>query len=339
MLPVEEVLLDLNLWEKEHKFLGLGAFSVSDDGRWLAYTLDTTGFRQYTLHVRDLTSGQEGPEDAARVGSVAWGADNATIFYTVEDAAKRQYRLYRHTMGGSNAGDELLYEEKDERFSVDIGRSLSRAYLFLTSGSHTQSEVRYLATNQPAGQFKLIAARETGHEYYVAHHGDRFFIRTNQGAPNFRLVSAPVTDPGKASWKEVIPHRPDVMLSGMTFFANHYVLIERDPVYREASTARSAGGIRQQFSTPENIAMSQFTLSLFRRLRTLFGPDADVAFREQGYLIMATDEGAAVLAELSALGLLLSEINGRPAADHPIARHLEQHGFSLSPHGYQVRRA
>jgi len=224
----EEVLLDLNDDAKNHKFLGLGSFTVSDDGKQLAFTLDTTGFRQYTMHVKDLATGTWGPENVGKVGSVAWSADNRTLFYTVEDDAKRQYRLYRHTVGTPNDGDELLFEEKDERFSIGVNRSLSGAYLFMTTSSHTASEVHYLAADQPTGAFKVVAPREPEHEYYVAHHGDRFFIRTNQGAPNFRLVSAPVTSPGKASWQEVIPHRKDVMLAGMTFFANHYVLNERE---------------------------------------------------------------------------------------------------------------
>jgi oligopeptidase B len=224
----EEVLLDLNEKADEHKFLGLGAFAVSDDDRYLAFTLDTTGFRQYTLHVKDLASGEWGPEGVHKVGSVVWAADDATLFYTVEDEAKRQYRLYRHRLGAPHADDGLLYEEKDERFSVGARRSLSKAYIFLTTSSHTASEVHYLAADHPGGDFKVVAPRETEHEYYVEHHGDRFFIRTNQSAPNFRLVSAPVSGPGKAAWKEVLPHRPDVMLSGMTFFKDHYVLFERE---------------------------------------------------------------------------------------------------------------
>ena len=224
----EEVLLDLNQLAEGHKFLALGAFTVSDDGRQLAFSLDTIGFRQYTLHVKDLVTGQWGAEAVGKVGAVAWAADNTTIFYTVEDAAKRQYRLYRHRLGAPHAEDELVYEEKDERFDVSARRSLSKGYIFLTSSSHTASEVRYLAADHPGDAFRLVAPREKDHEYYVDHHGDRFFIRTNQNAPNFRLVSAPVSDPDKANWKEVIPHRKDVMLTGMTFFANHYVLSERE---------------------------------------------------------------------------------------------------------------
>ncbi len=224
----EEVLLDLNDLASGHKFLGLGAFAVSDDGNRLAFSVDTTGFRQYTMHVKDLVTGAWGPESVDRVGSVVWGADNATLFYTIEDAAKRQYRMYRHRLGAPHAGDELLFEEKDERFSIDARRSLSKAYIFLTSASHTASEIHYLAADHPADAFKPVAAREENHEYYVEHHGNRFFIRTNKNAPNFRLVSAPVADPGPTNWTEVIPHRVDVMLLGMTCFADHYVLAERE---------------------------------------------------------------------------------------------------------------
>jgi oligopeptidase B len=224
----EEVLLDLNELAAGHTFLGLGAYTVSDDGNRLAFSLDTTGFRQYTMHVKDLTTGQWGPENVEKIGSVVWAADGATLFYTVEDAAKRQYRLYRHRLGAAQAGDELIYEEKDERFDLSARRSLSKAYIFLTSSSHTASEVRYLAADHAGDAFRLVAARQKDHEYYLDHHGDRFYIRTNKGAPNFRLVSAPVADPREANWSEVIPHRKDVMLEGVTCFANHYVLAERE---------------------------------------------------------------------------------------------------------------
>ena len=249
----EEVLLDLNERAKDHKFLGLGALVVSDDGRHLAFTLDTTGFRQYTLHVKDLVTGQWGPENAARVGSVVWAADNATLFYTVEDDTKRPNRLYRHRLGANNEGDALLFEEKDERFSIGARRSNSKAYILLTTSSHTASEVRYLDADRPDGDFKLVAARENEHEYYVEHHGDRFFIRTNQGAPNFRLVSAPVADPDKAAWREVVAHRSDVMLAGMTFFRDHYVLVEREGGLPHLRITAHRGGASHRIAFPEPV--------------------------------------------------------------------------------------
>ena len=222
----EQVTLDLNDLAKGHKFMALGAYAVSDDGNLLAYSTDNTGFRQYTLRVKDLRTGEALIDAREKVVSVAWAADNHTLFYTVEDVAKRSYRLYRHRLGSTD--DQLIYEEKDERFSINVERTRSHAYLLMTSASHTASEVRYLPATQPEGEWRVVAAREPLHEYEVDHHGDRFYIRTNSGGRNFRLVTTPVSDPGKENWKEVIPHRPSVMLEGMDFFASYYVLLERE---------------------------------------------------------------------------------------------------------------
>ena len=249
----EEVLLDLNDLASGHTFLGLGALVVSDDGKQLAFSLDTTGFRQYTMHVKDLTTGQWGPESVGQTGSIVWSADNTVLFYTVEDAAKRQYRLYRHHLGEPHDKDELLYEEKDEHFSVGARRTLSKAYVLLTTSSHTASEVYYLAADDPNGAFRLVAPREKDQEYYVDHHGDRFFIRTNKDAPNFRLVSAPVTDPSPAHWTEVVQHRHDVMLEGMTFFANHYVLAEREGGLQHLRITDFRTGATHQIAFPEPV--------------------------------------------------------------------------------------
>jgi len=223
----EQILLDVNELAAGQKFMALGAYTVSNDGNLLAYSTDNTGFRQYTLHVKDLRTGQVLPDRVEKTVSLAWAADNKTLFYTVEDHAKRSYRLYRHTLG-STGPDDLIYEEKDEKFSLDLERSRSRAYLFLSSDSLTASEVRYIPAANPAAAWKVIAPREKDHEYEVEDHGDTFFIRTNSGGRNFRLVSAPVADPTRANWKEVIPHRPNVMLAGMDIFADFYVLFERE---------------------------------------------------------------------------------------------------------------
>jgi oligopeptidase B len=220
----EQITLDVNALAEGRQFMALGAYVVSDDGNLLAYSTDETGFRQYTLHVKDLRSGDTLPERIEKTGSVAWAADGKTLFYTVEDAAKRQYRLYRHTLGAAN--DTLVYEEKDELFRIGVGRSKSKAYLFLSSGSLTTSEVRYLPADTPAGEWRVIAPRRHEHEYEVDHRGDAFYIRTNDKGRNFRLVTAPVSDPGEASWKELVPHRDAVMLEGIELFKDHLVLGE-----------------------------------------------------------------------------------------------------------------
>jgi oligopeptidase B len=222
----EEVTLDLNQLAEGLKYFSLGAHAVSDDGSLLAYSTDVTGFREYTLFVKDLRSGQLLPVRIENTGSAAWAADGRTFFYTAEDAAKRPYRVYRHRLGEGT--DELVYEEADELFRVFVHRSRSRAFLFLTVASHTTTEVRFLAAGRPAEPWRLIAAREHEHEYDLDHHGELFYIRTNDRGRNFRLVTAPVADPGRQSWRELVPHRPEVMLEGVDCFSRHYVLQERE---------------------------------------------------------------------------------------------------------------
>jgi oligopeptidase B len=231
----EELLLDLNQLAEGRPFLGLGSFDVSDDNQVLAYSTDTTGFRQYALHLKDLRTGKRLPERIERVTSVAWAADNKTLFYTVEDeTTKRSYRLYRHVLG-STAPDLLLYEESDERFRMEVERSRSRDFLFLTIASHTASEVRFLRAEHPSGEFQLIAAREDNHEYYVGHHPGLgaaadgvFYVRTNSGGRTFRLMSVSASDPRRESWREFIPNRSEVMLAAAEVFKTHLVLFERE---------------------------------------------------------------------------------------------------------------
>jgi oligopeptidase B len=241
---LDEMLLDLNRLAEGHFFLGLGAFDVSNDNQLLAYALDRTGFRQYTLHIKNLWNGAIFPEAIERVTSAVWAADNRTIFYTVEDATtKRSYRLYRHSAGSAEP-DMLVYEETDERFRIEIERTRSGAFLLLVITSHTTSEVRFLPVGQPSGEFRVIAAREADHEYYVDHHpnpltrehrganpedmGGYFFIRTNSKGRTFRLVCAPVADPQRAKWRQVIANRRDVMIFGADVFRSHIVLSERE---------------------------------------------------------------------------------------------------------------
>ncbi|HEX8749395.1 MAG TPA: S9 family peptidase [Pyrinomonadaceae bacterium] len=223
----EEVVLDLNELARGHKYLGLGAYNVSDDGNLLAYTTDTTGYRQYTLQVKDLRTGQLYPEKIERVGNVSWAADNRTLFYTTEDAVtKRNDKFYRHTLGSDKS--ELLFDEKDELYDVESYRSRDKRYVFLVSESKLTSEVRYIPTAQPAGQLSLIEPRQNEHKYFADHRDGLFYIRTNQGGKNYRVVTAPATNPQKKNWKEFIAHRPSVKLDDIDLFANHLVISEHD---------------------------------------------------------------------------------------------------------------
>ncbi len=228
----EAVILDLNEVGKTEKFVALGQSAVSDDGGLFAYTLDTTGFRQYVLHVKDLRTGQALPESVPRVDAVVFAKGKRQLLYVVEDAtAKRPYRLYRHAVGkdqGGEQADALVYEEKDERFDLDVYRSQDRALIFAASQSKTTSEVRWLRADAPEGKLTVVAPREADHQYEVEHRGDRFYLRTNSGGRNFRMVTAPVLDPKRAAWKEIVPHRAEVMIEGFEVFKGFTVLHERE---------------------------------------------------------------------------------------------------------------
>jgi oligopeptidase B len=247
----EEVVLDVNEMAKGQKFMSLGAYNVSDDGNLLAYTTDNTGFRQYTLAVKDLRTGKMLPDHAERVGSVVWANDNKTIFYTVEDeTTKRQYQVYRHTAGTSGS-DKLAYEEKDEKFDVYAAKTRSKAYILLFSASHTTSEVRYIPAGEPAAEWKVMQPRKQDVEYYPDHNGNFFYIRVNDTGRNFRLVKAPVTDPRSQNWQEVVPHRANVMLDDTDFFQNYYVLSERENGLPQIRVTDLRSGESRRIEFPE----------------------------------------------------------------------------------------
>ncbi len=247
----EEVLLDVNELAKGQAFMSVAAFAVSPDGNLLAYSYDNTGFRQFTLAVKDLRTGQTLADHAERVGSVVWANDNKTIFYTQEDAvSKRQYRLYRHTAGAAET-DPVVYEEKDERFDVYAAKTRSDAYVFLICASHTTSEARYISADDPTAEFKIMEPRKQGVEYYPDHNGDSFYIRVNDTGRNFRLVRAPVDDPVSKNWHEVMAHNPAIMLDDADFFKNFCVLYERESGLPQIRVIDLRNGKSQRIAFPE----------------------------------------------------------------------------------------
>ena len=222
----EEVLLDVNALAEGHRFTQIGAMDVSPDGKLLAYTVDFVGFRQYRLQVRDLATNAMLPDSAERVTSLAWAGDSRTIFHVEEhETNKRSYRLHRHTLGGAS---ELVYEERDELFDIGVGETRSERYVVLGIVSKDTSEARVLPAGEPRGQFRVVEPRRKGHEYYVDHHEGVFFIRTNDKGPNFRLVTTPEEAPGAKHWKQLVAHRPLVMLEEVDVFRDFWVLVERD---------------------------------------------------------------------------------------------------------------
>jgi oligopeptidase B len=221
----DEVLLDLNEMAKGQKFMAVGSFAPSDDGTLLAYSTDNTGYRQYTLQVKNLVTGELLPEKIERVDDMAWATDNKTLFYVTEDAVtKRNDKMFRHVLGTDKY--DLVYEEKDELFDIGVNRSRDKAVIGMGAFSKTSTEFRYIPANTPNAEWKIIVPRQPDHEYDVEHRGDLFYIRTNKGAKNFRVVTAPVSDPSEKNWKEFVAHRPLVKIDGVDLFQDHAVLSE-----------------------------------------------------------------------------------------------------------------
>jgi oligopeptidase B len=230
----ESVLLDQNPLAVGHSYFRLGAFEVSPDHRFLAYSIDTCGSESYTLYLKDLCTGELLSETLTNTApAVAWANDSQTLFYIVLDDARRPCRLYRHRLASNPADDALVYHEADESFFLDVGRTRSRQLIQLDINSHSTSEVRFVSADRPEDPFRVLEARRPGVEYNVSHHGDRFFITTNDEAPNFRLVSAPVADPSRANWTPILPHRSAVKLDNTDAFRDHLVVYQR------------VGGLRQ----------------------------------------------------------------------------------------------
>ena len=206
----EEILLDQNPLAATHAYFKIGVSEVSPDHRLLAYSVDTSGAEEFTLYIKDLTTGQLLPESIANTSlAVTWANDSRTLFYTLLDHARRPCRLYRHTVASSPTTDTLVYFEPDESFFLDINRTRSRRYLLLDIASHSTTEVRFLDADHPEAAVPGGAAAGVRDRVQREHHDERFFITTNDGAPNFRLVQAPVASPvqGKLVPGPALPSR------------------------------------------------------------------------------------------------------------------------------------
>jgi|CXWL01.1.fsa_nt_gi oligopeptidase B len=246
----EQIILDVNELAKGHRYTAVSMLEPSDDGALIAVAVDTTGYRQYALFVKDLKTGTMLPDTFGKIVEAVWAADNRTLFYTTEDAAKRPYRFYRHELG-SKAPDVLVYEEADEKFEIAPERTRSGKFLLLDIASHTTSEVRYVAADQPLDAWRVVEPRVAGREYDLDHRGNQFYIRVNDTGRNFRLVWAPVVSPDRAHWTELLPHRDDVMLQGIGLFADFYMTSERRNGLPEIGLTDLTTGAVQHVTFPE----------------------------------------------------------------------------------------
>jgi oligopeptidase B len=249
----EQLLLDQNELAKGFKFYAIGSFDVSDDGNLLAFSSDSTGYRQYTLQIKDLRTGKMLPDKIERVTSIEWANDNKTLFFVTEDdVTKRSDKFWKHTLGSND--NTLVYEEKDELFGLGVGRSRDKKMMFLSSHAATMREYRYLPAAQPNGEWKIVLPREKDHEYAVDHYNGEFYITTNRNAENFRVVRAPIGDPSEKNWMDFIAHNPAIKVGDVDFFKDYAVVseVENGLEYlkvMDLKTRRAAARI----ATPESV--------------------------------------------------------------------------------------
>jgi len=277
-LSEAELLLDQNELAKGFNYFAISIFEPSDDGNLLAFATDTTGYRQYTLQIKDLRTGRMLPDKIERVTSAEWSPDGKYLFIGQEDAvSKRSDKIWRHTVGSDRS--DLVYEEKDVLFDVGIGRSRDRKMLFIGSVAKTMREYRYLPADNPTGEFRLISPRREGHEYSADFNDGEFFITTNKDAENFKVVRAPFSDPSEKNWKDFIPHNPAVKIDGIDFFKDYAVVSELENGLEylrviDLKTRRASSRIE----TPESV----YTINL------AFNPEYDTQVIRYSYSSMIT---------------------------------------------------
>jgi oligopeptidase B len=244
-LDGEEVLLDGNELAGDEQFFSMGAYTVSPDGRLLAYSTDFSGGERFTLRIKDLVTGETAADEIPNTFyGPAWSLDGTALFYTTVDDAWRPYRVWRHMVGTTAADDVIVYEEADEKFRVGVGLTRSERYLVLSVQSSVTGEAWLLAAARPEGEFTVVRPRRQGVEYHVEHQADadgtdRLLILHNDHAENFELAAAPVSDPG--NWTPIIAHRADTRLLGVDAFADYLVVYFRREGLTGLRIIRSGG--------------------------------------------------------------------------------------------------
>ena len=225
----EEILLDENVLAKGHDYFAVGGLDVSPDNQWMSYGVDLVSRRIYTIHFKNLVTGDVLKQTIPNsTGSVAWANDNKTVFYTSKnEVTLLPEKIWRHKVGTDSAKDELVYEEKDQSFYNGVYRSKSGEFIIIWNSSTLVNDYHILSANDPDGEFNNFSPRGTEHEYSIDHYQDKFYIITNWEAKNNRLMETSENATDMGNWKEVIAHRNDVHLLGMEIFKDHLVLNER----------------------------------------------------------------------------------------------------------------
>ncbi|MBZ9934953.1 S9 family peptidase [Mesorhizobium sp. BR1-1-16] len=226
----ETVLLDVDAMAKGHAFYEIGGADHSPDHALIAWAYDDKGSEAYTLRVREAETGIDLADTIeTTTGGAVWAADSRTLFYTVLDDNHRPCRIYRHRVGSPTSEDVLVFEETNPGFFLGIGQTQSGRYLLVDSHDHETSEVHLIDAEAPEAAPRLIAPRRPAEEYDVDHNGDTFFILTNaDGAEDFKIVTAPVANPGRENWTDLVPHQPGRLILGLTVYKDFMVRLERE---------------------------------------------------------------------------------------------------------------
>jgi oligopeptidase B len=233
----EELLLDENELAEGYGYFKIGAFRVSPNHEFLAYSVDVNGSEEYTIHIKDLKSNAILDDSITNtaylsfgvgISSLEWTNDNKSFLYTTLDEAKRPHKLYRHEIGSDPKEDRLIYQEEDKAYYLFLTKSRDQAFFFMTLQSEVTTEVHFLPDKKPYGDFTIIHPRQQNMEYYIDQQNNNFIIRTNDDALNFKLMKVSVTDPKKENWKELISHRDSVLLRDFEVFKDFIVLHERE---------------------------------------------------------------------------------------------------------------
>jgi oligopeptidase B len=240
----EQILLDGNKEAEGKPYWQLGAVAHSPDHRYLAYAVDKKGSELFTIKIRDLATGKDLREALPETrSSIIWGADSQTLFYVRLDRNQRPLYVYRHRLGTPGKSDVLIYEEKDKGFYVGVGQTQSSRFVTIEAHDHQTTEIYLIDADRPESEPRLVAPREHGHEYAVEHHGDALIITTNSaGAEDFRICEAPLVDPQRSNWREMIPHKPGRLILETVAFSGHLVRLEREDGLPRIAIRRFADG-------------------------------------------------------------------------------------------------
>lgn len=252
----EEVLLNLNELAVGKSFLSLGGFALHPSWNLLAYSIDTDGSEKYTIFIKDLRTGEHFSDRVENAYTdVEWGETGDVLYYTLLNDQLRPYRALRHRLGAAISEDELIYEEADPQFFLSCSKSKNRNIIFFESHGSITSEIQFLSAHDPAARPKIIEPRRRGVEYSVDVHENRLLILTNWEAENFRVMEAPLSSPGAASWKDIVPHETEIFRESTEVFRNHLVIHEREAGLPHLRTIdlRSGNQHRIEMSEPAYI--------------------------------------------------------------------------------------